>query len=357
MPRTIIHADLDAFYASVEQLDDPELRGKPVVVGGPPESRGVVAAASYEARRFGVRSAMPMSRAVRLCPDLVRVPPRFGRYGQVSRRVMGIFRALTPLVEPLSLDEAFLDVSGWIQDGADPTAVARELKAEVKRETQLTLSCGVATNKSVAKVASDMQKPDGLVVVGPGEEAAFLAPLPVRALWGIGPKAEQRLHAVGVRTAGDIARLSDSDARRLLGSWGEFVRDMARGIDGRDVVTEHERKSVGAETTFARDLPAGPELRAELSRIAAEVSRRLVGAHARGRTVALKLRYSYFKTITRQATLPAHTDDASTIERVAHELLTATARPEDEFRLIGISLTNLVDEHGVQGVLWRDEMD
>jgi DNA polymerase-4 len=355
MSRTIIHADLDAFYASVEQIDNPDLRGKPVVVGGSAEARGVVAAASYEARAFGVRSAMPMSRALRLCPDAIRVPPRFGRYGEVSRRVMGIFRALTPLVEPLSLDEAFLDVTGWVADGAEPRTLARELKSEVKRETQLTLSCGVATNKSVAKIASDQQKPDGLVVVAPGEEAAFLAPLPVRALWGIGPKAEQRLLKVGIRRAGDIARLSESDARRLLGSWGEFVRDMARGIDDREVITEHERKSVGAETTFAHDLPDGPELRRELSRIAAEVAHRLRRAGARGRTVTLKLRYDWFKTVTRQSTLPAPTDDADVIARVTRELLQSIAMPGDEFRLIGISVSKLVDERGSQGVLWRDD--
>ncbi len=351
--RTIIHADMDAFYASVEQLDRPKLRGKPVAVGGSPEGRGVVAAASYEARAFGVRSAMPMSRAVRLCPELLRVSPRFGRYAEVSRSVMEVFRALTPLVEPMSLDEAYLDVTGWVADGADAETLARELKREVREKTGLTLSCGVAASKSVAKVASDMRKPDGLVVVAPGTEAAFLAPLPVRALWGIGPKAEQRLVSAGVRTIGDLAACGDAQAERLLGSGGLFLRDMARGIDSREVITEHERKSIGAETTFAKDLPDGAELRRVLRETADEVARRMRKSGARASTVALKLRYSYFKTITRQQTLAAPTDDAATIVSVAEQLLDSVVGPGDMFRLLGIQCSKLVDEGGVQGVLWE----
>jgi DNA polymerase-4 len=350
---TIIHADMDAFYASVEQLDRPELRGKPVVVGGPPESRGVVAAASYEARAFGIRSAMPMSRAVRLCPDLVRVPPRFGRYGEVSGQVMAIFRALTPLVEPLSLDEAFLDVSGWVEDGADAETIARDLKREVREKTGLTLSVGVATSKSVAKIASDMRKPDGLLVVAAGTEAAFLAPLPIRALWGIGPKTEQGLRTAGIRTIGDLAACGDARAQRLLGSSGVFLRDLARGIDPREVIIEHERKSIGAETTFARDLPDGPELRGALRDIAGEVARRMRSSGARASTVALKLRYRNFKTITRQQTLAAPTGDVEVIEATTGALLDAVVQPGDEFRLLGIQCTKLVDEQGVQGVLWQ----
>ncbi len=281
MPRTIIHADLDAFFASVEQLDNPDLRGKPVVVGGPPESRGVVAAASYEVRRFGVHSAMPMSRALRLCPDAIRVPPRFDRYIELSRKVMAVFRALTPLVEPMSLDEAFLDVSGWVDDGANPERIGRDLKDEVRKATGLTVSIGMGTSKSIAKVASDAGKPDGLLIVPPGGEAAFLAPMPVRALWGVGPKTEMRLTRLGIRTIGDMARLDDDAAERLLGSRGAYMRDLARGIDDAPVVTQHERKSVGAETTFAQDLPDGPELRAALQRLAGNVSRALRRARRR----------------------------------------------------------------------------
>ncbi len=355
MPRTIIHADLDAFFASVEQLDNPDLRGKPVVVGGPPESRGVVAAASYEVRRFGVHSAMPMSRALRLCPDAIRVPPRFDRYIELSRTVMAVFRALTPLVEPMSLDEAFLDVSGWVDDGASPERIGRDLKDEVRKATGLTVSIGVGTSKSIAKVASDAGKPDGLVIVPPGGEAAFLAPMPVRALWGVGPKTETRLTRLGIRTIGDMARLDDDAAERLLGSRGAYMRDLARGIDDAPVVTQHERKSVGAETTFAQDLADGPELRAALQRLAGNVSRALRRAGVGGQTVAIKLRYADFRTITRQSSLRAPVDDAADIAAVASRLLDAEVQPGDRFRLLGIQCSKLAGAgEALQGVLWDD---
>jgi DNA polymerase-4 len=347
---------MDAFYASVEQLDNPALRGRPVVVGGSAEGRGVVAAASYEARGFGVRSAMPMSRALRLCPDAVRVSPRFHRYGEVSGRVMAIFRALTPLVEPLSLDEAFLDVSGWVRDGADPARIARELKDEVKAQIGLTLSVGAGSNKSIAKIASDLEKPDGLVVVPPGSEAAFLAPMPVRALWGVGPKTEAMLTRAGIRTIGDLARRTPADARRLLGSGGDFLHGMANGVDDRNVVIEHERKSVGAERTFASDLPDGVELRAALTEIAGEVARRLDSSGVKAHTIALKLRYANFHTITRQASLKAATDDASAITTTATRLLNAAVAPGDEFRLLGIQCSRLT-EAGAQAALWTADDD
>ncbi len=342
---------MDAFYASVEQLDNPSLRGKPVVVGGSPEGRGVVAAASYEARKYGVRSAMPMSRAVRLCPDLVRVSARFDRYGDVSRQVMAVFRALTPLVEPLSLDEAFLDVTGWVRDGAEPERIGRELKDEVKATTRLTLSVGVGSNKSIAKIASDLRKPDGLVVVAAGTEAVFLAPMPVRALWGVGPKTEAVLTRAGIRTIGDLARRSEVDARRLLGSSGEFLHAMANGLDDRDVIIEHERKSVGAERTFARDLAEGPELRRALADIAMEVARRLAGSGVKAHTVAIKLRYANFHTITRQMSVKTATDDAPAIAALATQLFENVATAGDEFRLLGIQCSRLA-EAGAQAALW-----
>jgi len=347
---------MDAFYASVEQLDNPALRGKPVVVGGSPESRGVVAAASYEARKFGVRSAMPMSRALRQCPDAVRVSPRFDRYGEVSRQVMAVFRALTPLVEPLSLDEAFLDVTGWVRDGASPERIARELKDEVKATTGLTLSVGAGSNKSIAKIASDLQKPDGLVVVPAGTEAAFLAPMPVRALWGVGPKTEAVLTRAGIRTIADLAKRSETDARRLLGSSGEFLHAMANGIDDREVIIEHERKSVGAERTFARDLADGPDLRRALTDIAAEVARRLTGSSVRAHTIAIKLRYANFHTITRQSSVKAATDDAVTIAAVATQLLENVVAAGDEFRLLGIQCSRLT-EAGAQAALWDQDAE
>jgi DNA polymerase-4 len=350
--RTIVHADLDAFYASVEQLDNPELRGKPVVVGGPPESRGVVMAASYEARRFGVRSAMPMSRAFRLCPRAVRVPPRFDRYTEVSRQVMAVFRDVTPLVEPLSLDEAFLDATEQVGTYGGAQSLGRYLKDEVKKRTGLTLSVGIASNKLIAKIASDMEKPDGLVIVPPGGEAAFLAPLKVRSLWGVGPKAEAVLNNAGFHTIGQIASADPAQLESALGSRGLMLHAMARGIDDSPVQTEHERKSVGAETTFPRDLPNGPELHAELDRIAAQVARRLAAHGSTARTVALKLRYSNFRTITRQTSRPLPTDDPAEIASTALSLLDAVATEGDRFRLIGIHATNLTRGEREQLGLW-----
>ncbi len=352
--KTILHADLDAFYASVEQLDNPDLRGKPVVVGGPAESRGVVAAASYEARAFGVRSAMPMSRALRLCPEAIRVAPRFDRYGQMSRVVMGLFRALTPLVEPLSLDEAFLDISAIADGAAAAERVAERLKRRVKAATGLTLSVGGGSNKTIAKIASDLRKPDGLLIVAHGEEAAFLAPLPIRALWGIGPKTEQGLVSAGIRTIGDLASRSDADAQRLLGSRGDFVLAMARGIDDRPIETEYERKSIGAETTFARDLPDGPELRDELHRIAQEVGARMERAGSAAHTVAVKLRYANFRTISRQSSQKVAVSGPAVIEAIASLLLDAVVHEGDRFRLLGIQCSRLV-EGGAQAALPLDE--
>ena len=353
MARTIIHADLDAFYASVEQLDRPELRGKPVLVGGPPQGRGVVAAASYEARHFGVHSAMPMSRALRLCPQAVRVSPRFDRYAEASRQVMDIYRSVTPLVEPLSLDEAFLDLTDQVARYGGPEALARHLKAEVKRVTGLTVSIGAGSNKSVAKIASDLGKPDGLVVVPAGQEASFLEPLPVRALWGVGPKAEAGLVAAGIQALGQLAGADPLELDRLLGSRWPLLQRMAQGVDERPLETEHERKSVGAETTFPRDLPDGPELRAQLARIAAEVARRLVEDGLKARTVSIKLRYADFRTITRQTSRAEATDDLATIQSTAEALLAKTARPEDRFRLAGIHCSGLVGGDQEQLGLWE----
>lgn len=354
MAGTIVHADLDAFYAAVEQLDRPELRGKPVVVGGSPETRGVVAAASYEARRFGVRSAMPMSRALRLCPEAVRLPPRFDRYAEVSRQVMSIFRSLTPLVEPLSLDEAFLDVTEEVEGYGGLEALARYLKAEVKSASGLTVSIGVGSNKTVAKIASDMGKPDGLIVVPAGQEAAFLEKLPVRALWGIGPKAEAALAASGIHSVGELAGAEAEELERLFGARGPLLQGMARGSDERPLETVRERKSVGAETTFARDLPDGPELREQLGRIASEVAQRLAGEGVRARTVVLKLRYPDFRTITRQSSRAEGTDDPEEIKRAAESLLRGVARPGDRFRLLGIHCSHLVGRDAGQLSLWRE---
>ncbi len=348
-----MHADLDAFYASVEQLDGPELRGRPVLVGAPPEARGVVAAASYEARRFGIRSAMPMSRALRLCPQAVQVAPRFERYGEVSRQVMTIFREVTPLVEALSLDEAFLDVSEQVAARGGPEALAREIKRRVMEETGLTASMGVGTNKTVAKIASEMGKPDGLVVVPLGEEASFLAPLPVRSLWGVGPKAEEALSEIGIRTIGELAQADAGALSARFGVRGEWFHRMANGQDDRSLETEQERKSVGAETTFPRDLTDGPELRQILGRVAGDVARRLQKQGVKARTVVLKLRYSDFRTITRQTRLAQAVDSAPELVAAAGSLLDKSARAGQHFRLLGIHGTTLQGEGPAQRGLWR----
>ena len=355
MHRTIVHADLDAFYASVEQHDRPDLKGKPVVVGGPPEARGVVMAASYEARRFGIRSATPMSRALRLCPAAVRLSPRFDRYTEVSRQVMSVFREVTPLVEPLSLDEAFMDATAQVGAYGGPEPLGRHLKHQVRAQTGLTLSVGISANKLVAKVASDRQKPDGLVIVAPGNEAAFLSPLSVRALWSVGPKAEAALNAGGFQTIGQLAAAPLERLEALFGSRGPMLHNMASGLDDRPVETEHERKSVGAETTFPRDLTDGQELRAELQRLAESVSRRLAASSAQGRTVVLKLRYANFRTITRQASRPQPVDGAAEIASIAASLLENVATEGDRFRLIGIHCTNLTAGASDQLGLWTDE--
>jgi DNA polymerase-4 len=295
-----------------------------------------------------------MSRALRLCPQAVQLSPRFDRYAEVSRQVMAIFHDVTPLVEPLSLDEAFLDASEAAGAGAEP--LARELKRRVKEETGLTVSIGVGTNKTVAKIASDREKPDGLVVVPPGEEASFLSPMPVRSLWGVGPKAEEALARMGVRTIGELARADVAALTVRFGVRGQWFHRMANGLDDQPVETEHERKSVGAETTFPRDLSDGPELRQLLGGVARDVARRLRDKGVKARTVVLKLRYSDFRTITRQTSLAEGVDSAEQLAAAAGALLDKTARPGDRFRLLGIHGTNLQASGSASGAqlrLWQ----
>ena len=335
----ILHADLDAFYASVEQLDAPDLRGKPVVVGGPPESRGVVAAASYEARRFGIRSAMPMRTALHRCPHAIRVSARFDRYREVSRQVMDIFRGITPLVEALSLDEAYLDVTRLTIPDRSPRDIAAGLKKRVRTEAGLTISVGVAGSKSVAKIASDLEKPDGLTVVPPGSEREFLAPLPVDRLWGIGPKTAERLAAEGIRTVGDLASRPAEWFDSRFGRNAAGVHALALGRDDRPVVVEHVRKSVSSETTLARDTD-DPELLADIvGRLSASVARHLSSRDMSGRTVKLKLRLADFTTFTRQRTLPSPIRSTEELSGVAGELLRAELLPERLFRLVGVGIS------------------
>lgn len=339
--RSIIHADLDAYYASVEVLDNPSLRGLPVIVGGRPDDRGVVSAASYEARRFGVHSAMPLRTAARLCPQGVFLPGRFERYAEVSLQVMRIFDTFTPLVEPISLDEAFLDVTG--APAGDGRTIGQAIKDRVRAEVGLVVSVGVATNKLVAKVASDLRKPDALVVVEPGDEAAFLAPLPVSRLWGVGPRVRQALADYGVTTIGQLAAVPAATLRRRFGRHGVDLGQRARGIDPSPVVPGHAPKSIGHEHTFNTDVTERTGLDGTLLWLSESVAGRLRRHHMAAGGVQLKLRYEGFETLTRQATLPHPTTDVQVLLGVIHRLLDRTLQPGRAVRLIGITAISLVD--------------
>jgi DNA polymerase-4 len=342
--RHIIHADLDAFYAAVEQLDNPDLVGQPVLVGGRPENRGVVATASYEARVFGVHSAMPMRTAVARCPQGIIVQPRFSRYKEKSGEVMGIFRDLTDLVEPLSMDEAYLDITAVVAGGEKPLAVALDLKRRIFEETGLIVSVGVGTCKTVAKIGSDLDKPDGLVVVQPGDEAGFLAPLAVNQLWGIGPKTAERLNGEGIETIGQLADQPLEWFARIFGKRAVSVRDKAMGRDDDAVHTESASKSISSETTFASDVGDEAELRNVVERKAVGVAHSLERNGLRGRTVKLKLRLADFTTFTRQYTLPYHTSDEDPIKEAAWALLAAELEPGRTFRLLGVGMTNFGED-------------
>ena len=296
--RKIIHVDMDAFFASVEQRDDPSIRGKPVAVGGS-SGRGVVAAASYEARAFGVRSAMPSSRAARMCPDLIFRMPRFEVYRGVSRQIRDIFHRYTPHVEPLSLDEAYLDVTEDLQGIGFATRIAELIRRQIREETELTASAGVSYNKFLAKLASDQNKPDGLCVIRPGEGAQFVAGLPVRRFHGVGPRGAEKMASLGIETGADLAAKDIAFLRQHFGSFADYLYRAARGIDLRQVQVDRPRKSIGAERTFGEDLSSVSQLREVLERIAGTVWERVEKAEARGRTVTLKLRYADFRTITR----------------------------------------------------------
>lgn len=336
--RQIIHADLDAFYAAVEQLDNPELRGRAVLVGGRPDGRGVVATASYEARKFGVHSAMPMATAVRQCPEGIVVRPRFERYREMSARVMGIFRDVTDLVQPVSLDEAYLDITRAAA-ARPPIAIAIDIKERVAAEVGLTVSVGLGTGKCVAKIASDLQKPDGLVVVAAGGEAEFLAPLPVGKLVGVGPKSAARLNGEGVHTIGQLAAMPDSWFARRFGKRGASISEHARGIDRDPVQTAREAKSLSSETTFPEDLGAPDELLAVIERLSGSVADALARKGRAGRTVTVKIRLADYTTFTRQLTLPDATNEHAVIAATAWTLLERELAPERAFRLLGVGVS------------------
>ena len=350
-PRAIVHLDLDAFFAAVEVLDDPTLAGKPVVVGGRPQQRGVVAAASYPARKYGVRSAMPMYRAMALCPDMVIMPPRFRRYSEYSRRVMRVLRRASPLVQQVSVDEAYLDLTEQVDAWEGAVAQARDLQAQVWQETGLSASLGLAANKLVAKVASDRDKPGGLTVVRPGEEAVFLAPLPVRVLWGVGAVTAGKLAEMGVTTVGELAQVPEDELRSQFGRNGSAMARYARGIDERPLVTEREAKSVSQERTFARNVTRLDTLQRYLRQMGHQVADRLKRAEMAAGTIAIKLRYADFTTLTRQMSLMVPTDDGEDICRVALVLLERAWERGRAVRLIGVAGRQLSPPPG-QLSLW-----
>jgi len=338
--RQIIHIDMDAFYAAVEQRDNPELRGKPLIIGGQPNSRGVVSTASYEARRYGVRSAMPLAQAYRRCPQGIFMPGDHGKYRAVSRQILAIYREYTPLVEPLALDEAFLDVTGCEKLFGRAEEMGWCIKERIRKEVGLTASVGVAHNKFLAKLASDLKKPDGFVVVRPDRIREFLQGLPVSRLWGVGEKTAAQLEALGLKTIGQVAQLPVEALEDKLGSWGRQLYYLARGIDDRPVKSCQQVKSVGHETTFHRDVNNKELLLTTLLDLTLETGRRLRRKGLAGRTVTLKLRYSDFETITRAATLEEATDSDNMIFSTVSGLL------EREYsgklvRLIGVTVSKL----------------
>jgi DNA polymerase-4 len=347
--RTILHLDLDAFFCAVEELHSPELKGKAFAVGGRPGERGVVASCSYAARQYGVRSAMPMSQALKLCPRLIIISHRHGTYGAVSHQVMERLHALTPLVEQISIDEAFLDISGLSES---PSEIARMLQARIRDDLGLPCSVGVAGNKLVAKIATEVGKkatrgsdyPRAVTVVPPGEEAAFLVSLPVEMLWGVGPKTASRLAELGIHTIGDLAHWDERDLCARFGENGRELARHARGQDERAVVLEHEIKSISQETTFSRDVRDDRVLETTLRELSAEVGKRLRQEHLTGTTVKLKVRWPDFITITRQHRLSSPTDEDQVISATALDLLKRVRTPGQAVRLVGVGVTGLAEQ-------------
>lgn len=356
--RKILHLDLDAFFCAVEELHNPALKGQPFAVGGSPDERGVVASCSYAARKFGVRSAMPMARAVRLCPSLIIVDRHHGEYSRVSKLVMAILHDLTPLVEQVSIDEAFLDVSDYDDSGE---SIARRLQARIREELNLPASLGVASNKLVAKIANNVGKdsarkgdyPNAITVVPAGQEAAFLAPLPTRELWGVGPVTAEKLARLGISTIGELAAYPVHDLVYHFGKYGREMWEHAQGIDTRPIITQHEIKSVSRETTFARDVSDAETLKHTLHALSQSVGRQLRRKHLSGNTIKIKLRWSDFTTFTRQVTLPYPIESDEDIYRNALYLLEANRSPNKRVRLIGVGVSGFKETPVRQLGLWE----
>lgn len=338
--KSIIHLDMDAFYPAVEVLDNPELKGKPVIVGGGRE-RGVVSSASYEARKFGVHSAQPIAEAMRLCPKGIFLPVRMSRYKEVSKRIFEIFYRFTPLVEPLSIDEAFLDVTGSTRLFGNPVDIAKKIKQTVFNETGLTVSAGVAPSKFVAKIASDIDKPDGLTVIPPDRIREFLDPLPIEKMWGVGKVTQNALAVLNIRTFKELSQTPVKLLEQKFGEHGIKMHRLSMGIDEREVVPEHDAKSIGHEETFLRDIIDADEAKKELLSLANRVSRRMRGKGVTGKTVTLKVKYSDFVQITRAGTLPEPTEDSRKIYSTACSLMEKTEVGKRPVRLLGISVSQL----------------
>ena len=339
--RKIIHIDMDAFYASVEQRDHPEYRNKPLVVGGLPEGRGgVVATASYEARKFGIRSAMPSKQALQLCPHAIFVRPRFAAYKEVSQKIREIFGRYTDLIEPLSLDEAYLDVTHDKLNIGSAIEIATQIKQAIKDELNLTASAGVSINKFVAKIASDIKKPDGLTFIGPSAIESFIEKLPVEKFYGVGKVTANKMKKMGLFTGADLKKLTEKDMTTRFGKAGGFYYHIIRGIDEREVHPHRETKSMGAEDTFAYDLTTVDEMHTELEKIARTVNERLLKYQLKGRTITLKIKYNDFKQITRSQSLNNCIDDLDTILTTSKNLLATTDTENSKIRLLGITVSN-----------------
>jgi len=342
--RKIIHIDMDAFFASVEQLDNPELRGKPVAVGGSGE-RHVVAAASYEARKFGVRSAMPSVTAKRLCPGLIFVKHHFDRYEEVSSQILDIFREYTDLVEPLSIDEAFLDVTTDKKNIGSATVIAKRIKKEIREKTGLTASAGISVNKFLAKIASDIKKPDGLFLIGPEEAEKFIEALPVEKFYGIGKVTSEKMHMLGIHSGADLKKWDLPSLVRNFGKVGKFYYDIARGIDERPVDIDSERKSIGTELTYDKDLKTRFEIIAELYKVEKELMERVSHAGTTGRTITVKVKFSDFRQITRSRTLMHYIRDFGTLHKEVSEIRKSLKLEGTRIRLLGVSISNLESDN------------
>lgn len=344
LQRKIIHVDMDAFYASVEQRDNPQYQGKPLVVGGSPEKRGAVAAASYEARQFGIHSAMPSRTAIQRCPHLIFAPPRFEVYREISEQIRSIFLSYTDLVEPLALDEAYLDVTVNSKGTHSATMIAREIKQAILQQTQLTASAGVSFNKFLAKIASGMNKPDGLTVIQPNEAEPFIEALPIESFYGVGRATTTKMQELGIRTGADLKQHSERKLAHHFGKVGLFYYQIARGIDERPVNPNRIRKSIGAETSFDPDLEGRAIIEQKLEAIAQDVQQRIERNSAKGRTITLKVKFADYRQITRSRTMLGYVEGQDQILAISLELLTSIDLEAQAVRLLGITLSNLDTE-------------